>query len=699
MSHLLPAVSILDKGALPVAQLARIAAREGVRPRDAYQAHKWFGRRFAVTARALLVGAACGRSDSFWRSFYRGDALERCVVLDPFVGGGVMLQEAARLGASVRGVDIEPVAAAIARFQTALRDLPDLNRPLRQLVESVGVELAPYYQAQDADGHPETLLHAFWVQRVQCGACGFGFDAHPRFRLASSQIDSKQWVACRECSAVVEGPLEDAAVACPCGADTPSARGHVNRGKARCPRCAELEPLIEYGRRTGVPPEFRMFAVETLPDGDAKRVNIRDRRIRSATVFDRSCYQEADCRLAEILAENPAALPPGPIPRTGRADNRLVAYGYSDYVEMFNSRQQLHLALLGAAIEKFSGAVRDGLAVAFSNHLTTNNRLCAYAGGWRRLAPLFAMPAYRHIARPVEINPWLQKNGRGTFPNSVRAVARASRALKNPREPTPSGFLRRTADSYSGSAEIACGDARQMSHIPSDSVDLVLTDPPYFDYIPYSELGHFFTPWFRRFRLISRRGKGGFPSAQIAAHARSHKAERRFDRGLTLVFREIRRVCKPDARIVFTYQNLEGGGWRSIARALAKAGLEPANAFPLYGDSSVSLHKHPHSISWDAVVVCRLSEPVSAPSIGPEDIAAGQYAASKWSASLARRDLLMTDGDRLNIAHACTVVSAFQRLASARTKTHRATVEARRGNTHAEPLSTGLVANTVHDHS
>ena len=109
-----PSISLLDNGALPVADLARIAMREGVRPRDVYQAHKWFARRLAITARALLVGAACDRSDSFWRTFYKGDAWVGRTVLDPFVGGGVMLLEAMRLGASVRGVDVEPVAAAIA---------------------------------------------------------------------------------------------------------------------------------------------------------------------------------------------------------------------------------------------------------------------------------------------------------------------------------------------------------------------------------------------------------------------------------------------------------------------------------------------------------------------------------------------------------------------------------------------------------
>lgn len=662
MNHFLPAVSILESGGLPVAQLARIAVREGVRPRDAYQAHKWFARRLAVTARALLVGAACDQTESFWRNFYRGDVLENCTVLDPFVGGGVMLLEASRLGASVRGVDIEPVAAAIACFQTKLRDLPDLNTPLQNLMVSVGSELTPFYRAEDAEGRLETLLHAFWVQQVLCGGCGFSIDAHPKFRLAWSHADSKQWVACSECSAVIEAPLDDAIVRCSCGAETPSAGGRVNHGRVCCPRCNRQEALIEYGRRTGVPPKFRMFAVETLPNGDANRVNVRDRQIRLATAFDRARYHEADARLAEVLAENPDALPSGPIPRTGRADNRLVSYGYSDYVEMFNSRQKLHLALLGAAIQKVRGGAGDGLAVAFSDHLTTNNMLCAYAGGWRRLAPLFAIRAYRHIARPVEINPWLQNNGRGTFPNSVRAVVRASQALKEPREPSPRGFLKRTKDSHSGSAEITCGDARRMRHIPSESVDLVLTDPPYFDYIPYSELGHFFSPWLRRFRLICGRGEGGFPKGQIAAETRSRNAEQRFARRLAGAFREIRRVCKPGARIVFTYQNLDGRGWRAITYALGKSGLEPTCAFPLYGDSRVSLHKHERSISWDAVMVCRVSELLRVPSIQPEDRATGERAAIKWSASLAERNLQMTDGDRSNIAQACAVVSAYQRL-------------------------------------
>lgn len=207
--------------------------------------------------------------------------------------------------------------------------------------------------------------------------------------------------------------------------------------------------------------------------------------------------------------------------------------------------------------------------------------------------------------------------------------------------------------------DIVCGDARNMAHIPPASVDLVLTDPPYFDYISYSELGHFFTPWFRRFGLISRRGAGGFPKGQLASPARSRNAEERFACKLADAFREIRRVCKPEGRIVFTYQNLDGRGWQAIARAMAQAGVTPIRTLPLYGDSSASLHKRDHSISWDAVMVCRLGDPCQDLTISAEARAEGRREAEVWAKILEAKNLKTTEGDRTNFANAAAIVAAF----------------------------------------
>lgn len=661
MSRRLPRQSLLDCDNLPIAQLARIAMREGVRPRAAYQAHKWFARRFGITARALLVAAAAPSGQSFWRAFYQADSWVDRTVLDPFVGGGVMLLEARRLGAKVHGVDIEPVAAAIAQFQTQLRELPDLAPALERLIAVVGKEMAPFYETEDENGSAETLLHAFWVQRVKCHECHQTFDAHPTFRVAWDEATGKQWIACRGCSRLLSCRFSAQRVTCSCGEVTQPEAGHSVRGELQCPYCDASEQLIDYSRRTKAVPTFRMFAVETLHNGDVGRVPQRQRRLRSSNATDLRAYVRAEQKLNSLLRKRPKLLPAGRIPTKGRSDSRLLSYGYRDYRQLFNARQQLHLALLGQALEKEEGAVRHALAIAFSDHLTTNNMMCAYAGGWRRLTPLFSIRAYRHIARPVELNPWLRNNGRGTFPNAVRSVVRAAAALKSPTEPVQrSGGVRPVIDSEPGESDIRCGDARNLSRIASKSVNLVLTDPPYFDYISYSELGHFFTPWLARFGLIKQRLAKAFPTGQLASSARSHAAERRFAQRLARAFQEINRVCREDGRVVFTFQNLDGRGWHAIAVAMAKAGITPIRTFPLFGDSSASLHKHAQSISWDCVVVCRLGETMEEFSIGDAARESGIERAKIWRRELKGKGLPVTKGDETNIGHACSIVAEFE---------------------------------------
>lgn len=69
--------------------------------------------------------------------------------------------------------------------------------------------------------------------------------------------------------------------------------------------------------------------------------------------------------------------------------------------------------------------MRQLLSLAFSEHLATNNMYVGYAFGYRRIAALFSFHGYRHIVRPVELNPWLDGPGRGTFPNVLAKIGRA----------------------------------------------------------------------------------------------------------------------------------------------------------------------------------------------------------------------------------------------------------------------------------
>jgi putative DNA methylase len=668
MINRLPAESLLDIGDLPVGAIARLAKREGARPRPVYQTHKWFARRFAVTARSLITASVTPAGSKFWPAYYGQASCEGLAVLDPFMGGGVMLLEAARLGADIRGVDVEPVAAVVSNFQGHLWDLPDLETLLKQMIIRVGSRLAPLYRSRDAQGVDEILLHAFWIQVITCERCGHRFHAHPCFRIAWDEQADRQWVACRTCTRVLEGVYTAERLRCNCGDYTEVHSGSIKYGTACCPRCGHCERLIDVSMHTGSPPEFRLFAVETLPAGAERRWPMACRRIRTASAFDQDCFEAACTELHRWCAEHPNVIPRGPIPVFGRSDDRLIRYGYRDYRELFNPRQRLHLGMLAEEIQRVEGLAGKALKIAFSDHLATNNMLCGYAGGWRRLSPLFAIRAYRHIARPVEINPWLQHNGRGTFPNAVRSIVRAAESLRRSSEPTLKGLLREVPSRKAGSWDVRCGDGRHLAHIADGTIDLVLTDPPYFDYIAYSELGHFYVPWLVRFGLVDAAHLEKFPAGQLAPSSRDQTAAAAFADHLTDAFREIARVCRPTARIIFTYQNLDGRGWTALARAMAQAGVIPFQAFPLFGDSGASLHKHTNSISWDCVLVCKQDVPVHLTAINDEATASGRLFAVSWVKRLRTQGHLLSAGDMTNMAHAGNVLATFAACQAARSK-------------------------------
>ena len=650
--------SSLDKSTLPIEQLARIAIKEGMRPRAEYQTHKWFARRMAVTARGLLAAFGTRNEGDYWKTFYEGKGFKDIRVLDPFCGGGVMLLEAQRLGAHSIGFDVEPVAAAISLFQATLNTLPDLSGQLEELEKKIRVELAPYYRTKSDTGRIETLLHAFWVQNVKCNTCGHDFDAHPRFRLARTDNIKRQWVACSSCSRLVEADHNACHITCSCGTRTDPNGSHQHHGAAVCPKCNHSEPLIKIAKREGRP-KFRLFAVESLPDGDNQIVPMSGRTLRTATRYDIDIFAKAKAAFDLKFASSPELLPESQIPVSGRSDDRLLSYGYSDYRELFNARQKLHVATLGNAIDHLNPEFQSAFAIAFSDHLKTNNMMCAYAGDWRRLTPLFSIRAYRHISRPVEINPWLKKNGRGTFPNAVRSVQRAGAAFKEHRI-SSSGLYDQPLKYHSGRCEVACNDSRSMPGVRNESIDLVLTDPPYLDYVAYSELGHFFMPWMHRFGLINGNDPRQFPVGQLAAIDKSRNEKDRFTRHLTQVFNELWKKLKPDGRFVFTYQNLDGRGWNAMSLALAHSGLRPISAFPLYGENGSRLHKRKNSISWDCVMVCKKSKPVCNYRITETDRIAGKKLASHWKNRLKSAQLPFGDGDIKNIEWAGQVLSAFQ---------------------------------------
>lgn len=643
-----------------------MAYREGRSPVAIYHAHRWFARRFSSAFRAILVAANTGADEDFWDAYYNGVDLEGMTVLDPFVGGGTSVVEAARMGASPIGVDVDPVACAISSFELRAHQVCDLEVGLKKLQQRLIKKTSRYYETIDQEGNERRILHAFWVQLVECSGCGEKVEAHPHYQLAFDAPTETQWCFCSECHHVAEFPLKQKSFRCKeCEAWVRIGSGTVVRGKLNCPYCDESENLIDVAERTGECPQWQLFALETIPTGEGRsRYLMSERKFQRATDEDRERISKAHRALSQRKRNSGwKGIPTRSIPKRDRSDNRLVKYGYRKYDELFNSRQLLHLSYLAEEIKSLDKPAHDALALAFSDHLATNCMMTYYAFGWRRLAPLFSIRAYRHVSRPVEINPWIDGTGRGTFPHAVRQV---QRAIDFANAPTVAhlegGFIESGSlkDRPKQKRRIINGNTSDLKQLKDHSVDFILTDPPYFDNIAYSELADFYLPWMQMFGLAPKSKSVNLPD-NLSAISRGPSGFEVFKEGLANCFCEMRRVLRDGGRLVFSFQHKTPRGWESLAYALAKGGWQPIQVFPMLGNSSAGPHRQEGTIAWDAVVVCRKGRVRDAvASIGSEAIVAAREHCDQFVDLLDDVEhAAYRDPDRVNLFRASLVAASL----------------------------------------
>ena len=179
----------------------------------------------------------------------------------------------------------------------------------------------------------------------------------------------------------------------------------------------------------------------------------------------------------------------------------------------------------------------------------------------------------------------------------------------------------------------------------ANSVDLVVTDPPYLDNIAYSELADFFVPWLAQVGLASL-------SDRTTASTLATNDTDVFSAGLSKCFAEVVRVLRPGGRVVFTFQHSSPGAWESLGDALRSARLEVVTVFSMKGDGDRGLHNFDGSSTWDAVFVLRAGRRRRQGRLTAEHVRAVDHHVAIW-----RDRLSLTKADEAVLRRA-TLVSA-----------------------------------------
>lgn len=617
----IPSVSLLEQRP-PALFASHLAAREGNSKKPIYQIHKWWARRLGSVFRSILVSATADsrkREAHSDRAFYRRQDFSGMVVLDPFVGGGTSVVEAAKCGASVIGVDIDPVASFVTRIELQHCDFPKLSRAFDGVAKAAKAKILDLYATKMSDGSLGTIVYAFWVESVRCDQCRRRYEAHPHYQLRRDPRKRRQVVFCRACHQVHDLSLRRIKFQCDgCKTKTVIRAGTSSQGKTVCPHCRHEQELR---KRSRCKPRHVLFATQAI-DSSGRLY------FQRASRSDKRNFALASRKCLERLKET-AFIPSECIPQEGRVDPRPLSFGYTKYRELFNSRQLLALSLLAEAIAAVEDVPsRQFLATAFSDCLACNNMLCYYAFDYQKLTPLFGLHAYHRVVRPVENNVWGTSFGRGSFEKCYQKLARGKRFGLSPYEfqydQSGEPFRVHTGEHLSLAVGkkvpedlrarfgvIFNGTSERLEGIPDSSVDLVLSDPPYYDNLAYSEMSDFYHVWLKRLGLVDYDGNGAMStlidnslrvktrdSDVVGSHAT-------FTEGLTRVMKECHRVMKDEGLMVFTFHHRTHAAWSALGDALIGADFMVTNVFPVRSEGTSRFHSSKGNLKWDAVFCCR----------------------------------------------------------------------------------------------
>lgn len=619
----------------PVAQLNTLAELESYNKhlyRPATYIHKWWARRLGSVFRTIILGTFLADGEDIWDRYYRGANFQGKVVLDPFMGGGTTVIEALRLGCKVVGVDINPVAWWIVRSALQSVSLDTLDQAFEELNRTAGQTIREYYKTTcplclQRQEHlfeipvAADVTFALWVKEIPCIDCKRMVPLHTSYLITHQK--GYAVLICPYCGYVFEVTLDGTESLCPsCRRSFDPFHGVVKGGTFVCPYCGRQQSVVTAASQLEGPAPYKMYAIAYACPVHGHRFKIPAHN--DIQLYERA-VQEFNNRQAELLFPK-QAIPPG------EKTNDLLKHGYQYWYQLFNKRQLICLdRLLRAILDLDDPIVKELMITLFSGALEFNNMFCSYKG-IQPMRPgavrhIFSHHAFVHPYESLENNVWGVGNQSGTFSNLYKTRLRRGKQychapyerkiengevqkVKIEGEYIEGRFAQNFAELLSTEKNVLliCRNSERLN-LPDRSVDAVITDPPYFDNVIYSELSDFFYVWLRLAL------KDQYPEFSpeltpkdeeiVKAQGRGKDSTSYFD-GITRVFRECYRVLKDDGLLIFTFHHKDDEAWSIILKALLDAGFYISAAYPVHSEMRLSVHiLGQESVEYDMIIVCR----------------------------------------------------------------------------------------------
>jgi adenine-specific DNA methylase len=588
------------------------------------------------------------------------------VVLDAFAGGGSIPFEAARYGLNVLASDLNPVAVVTmkAAMEFPLKFGADLQQDIDKWVKFVGDEaekrLAEFFPSQSMVGavcepplHRESPVQNYlWAHTVVCPHCESVVPLSPNWWLSKTsnyagkgqeRKITSDWYAVKPIPnpenkrvdfELIKGSKgKGATIETDDGEYDPDTTTTISRGVGKCPNCnsvIEDNVIKSQAKSSGLGHQLYAVAYKEGKSG---------LQFRIPTDFDLAGVAKAEAYIKEKLAsfENNNILPEEE--RFDGYADRCIAYGLNKSLDYFNPRQLLTLVTYVEIINEAKSklqveyelekvkAIATYLALVLDRCVDINCRLTHLNSSvpnfqlatsqhslnlmWNYIETAGNEKLWKVYSKPIA-NFYLQLCELfGTKPNSstiLGFVGANGRSPLHRETPLP---------------DINASSADSLFHIPDNSVDTIVTDPPYYSTIQYAELSDFFYVWMKRtlgdiFPDLFNSELTDKDREAVANPSRFRNmgaspeelAKQDYEAKMQLAFSEYYRVLRDDGVMTVQFNHKESGAWDVLTKSLIDAGFEITASWSVSTENPQNLHQaKKNSVSSTVLLVCRKRDP------------------------------------------------------------------------------------------
>ncbi|TKX40030.1 DUF1156 domain-containing protein [Halorubrum sp. CGM4_25_10-8A] len=573
----------------------------------------------------LIENVDLADPESLWELYPKDVRIKNKKILDPFMGGGTSLVEASRFGVESDGYDLNPVAWFVSKkeLDAGQTDVEELEEAFQQIKQDVAGEILQYYKTSCPNGdHDADVMYYFWVKELDCISCGSTVPLFKDYRVGKGRYenDDKYNVLCPDCESIVLVDDWKSHSTCDdCGHEFVPSEGTVDRGYV-CQDCGQKYGILDGTQEQGKAEE-RLYALEYYcPTCDSNGLSKSDvKGYKSITEEDISLYEEASERW-NSSEELRKFVPSENIPEGIKTDSTLfegsiggghnvLRHGITRWTDMFNERQLLCLSILMRSISDIkNNNLREYLLMNLSESLNYNSLMSVYNPAYNKNTNIFKSNSFDPPTKPVENNVWGTKFGTGTFTAMWDMTKRGVEYAQAPTERYIDNGETRESEPFNQpigrDSSIHCGDARNIEG--NNEYDAVISDPPYYDNVIYSELSDFFYVWQR---ILLKDEYEWFEAEKtprdesIVANPAAGKGEAEFEDEIRQAFNSISKALKEDGVLVFTYHHSGVESWGELLSALCDVGFEVTATYPISADSNKFFEGE--AVEFDIVIVAR----------------------------------------------------------------------------------------------